>query len=79
MVSAVQAVIFKRPRWRINTAKRKFKQMGFKLLKGKKIDIKRKNNIITSYRFRVIDPRKFKGFITKTQNDSSILFVIGFV
>ena len=70
MSSKLQAIIFNKNNWTVIEAKNYIKLNNFKPLKNPHIT----NNFI---RFRLVDPKEFKHFITKSDK-SGIEYIIGF-
>lgn len=79
--STIQSVIFikdSKHKWTVSKAKKWLADHDMKLLRGKKVDIiPNAERKITSFRFRIRDPKMFKGFMTKIV-DGNIRFIIGF-
>ncbi len=74
----LQSVVFLSPKWNLTSARQKFKSMGHKLLKGKKVDIvKTYQGKILQYRFRVLQP-KFKRYATK-KLPNGVILILGFI
>lgn len=71
--SEIQAVLFKKSLWNINNSKLKLRNMGLKLLKGKKI-----HTTETYHRFRIKDPKEFKSFRIKKNKKTGIDLILGF-
>ncbi len=69
-MSEIQAILFEKRYWKISEAKKWLKEHKFKPLK---YDITK-----NLYRFRLIDPKKFKKFRIKKFAFGLISFVFGF-
>ena len=74
----LQSVVFLSPKWNLTSAREKFKSMGHKLYKNKKVDIvKNKQGKIQQYRFRVDNPKKYKRYASK-KLPNNILLILSF-
>lgn len=71
----LQSVVFLRPKWNVKTSKLWLEKKGITPLK--EVDIVKKDGKISQYRYRILNPKRFKRFITKKTKDN-INFIIGY-